>query len=140
MTVKISGTDGIDVAQLRPADGDPVAVTIDATGKVNCPQRVTGPGTILANCIFDGALTGTNAPLAGFGVASVTRNSAGNYTITFGASYANNNFIVTLAADNGALNLLLWAQSTVNSVTIVNYVAGVPTDLTRGFVTVSRAD
>ena len=34
MSTKISGDTGIDVAQLRPADGDPVAITIAADGKV----------------------------------------------------------------------------------------------------------
>lgn len=38
MTVKISGTDGIDVAQLRAADGDPVALTISSAGVVEFPQ------------------------------------------------------------------------------------------------------
>jgi hypothetical protein len=38
MTTKISGDTGIDVAQLRPADGDPVAMTIAADGKVAFPQ------------------------------------------------------------------------------------------------------
>jgi hypothetical protein len=37
MTVKISGTDGIDTAQLRAPDGDPVAMTIDNAGKVAFP-------------------------------------------------------------------------------------------------------
>jgi len=39
MTVKIDGTNGIDTAQLRPADGDPVAITIAADGKVAFPQN-----------------------------------------------------------------------------------------------------
>lgn len=38
MTTKISGTDGIDVAQLRAADGDPVAMTISSAGVVAFPQ------------------------------------------------------------------------------------------------------
>jgi hypothetical protein len=37
MTTKISGDTGIDVAQLRPADGDPVAMTIAADGRVAFP-------------------------------------------------------------------------------------------------------
>jgi len=39
MTVKISGTDGIDTAQLRAPDGDPVAMTIAAGGKVAFPAQ-----------------------------------------------------------------------------------------------------
>jgi len=43
MTVKIDGTNGVDTAQLRPADGDPVAITIAADGKVAFPQYPTLP-------------------------------------------------------------------------------------------------
>jgi hypothetical protein len=45
MTTKISGDTGIDVAQLRPADGDPVAMMIDALGGVAFPAM----GQSLAN-------------------------------------------------------------------------------------------
>jgi hypothetical protein len=38
MTIKIDGTNGIDVAQLRAPDGDPVAMTIDNVGAVAFPQ------------------------------------------------------------------------------------------------------
>lgn len=34
-------------------------------------------------CTFDGTLTGTNAPIAGYNVASVTRDSLGSYVINF---------------------------------------------------------
>jgi hypothetical protein len=37
-------------------------------------------------CVFDGTLTGTNAPTAGGNVTSVTRNGAGDYTINFTAA------------------------------------------------------
>ena len=37
MTTKISGTDGIDVAQIRAADGDPVAIAISGAGVVSFP-------------------------------------------------------------------------------------------------------
>jgi hypothetical protein len=47
MSTKISGDTGIDVAQLRPADGDPVAMTIAADGKVNVPKGLVGAGYIL---------------------------------------------------------------------------------------------
>lgn len=34
-------------------------------------------------CTFDGTKTGTNAPTSGFNVKAVTRNSVGNYTVSF---------------------------------------------------------
>lgn len=136
--------DGSVANQLSLKRGTPdapgVTVMLENAGIVKFPQRVTGPGTILAACVFNGSLTGTNAPIDGFEVTSVTRNSAGNYTLTLGASYANNSFFVALAADNAALNLFLWASATLNTITVTNYVAGVPADLQRGFVTISRAD
>lgn len=49
MSTKISGDTGIDVAQLRPADGDPVAMTIAADGKVAFPaqgQSLTSNGYV----------------------------------------------------------------------------------------------
>jgi hypothetical protein len=47
MTTKISGDTGIDVAQLRPADGDPVAMLIAADGKVTFPQNTQAWSAIL---------------------------------------------------------------------------------------------
>lgn len=41
MTTKISGTDGIDVAQIRAADGDPVAIAISGAGVVSFPATPT---------------------------------------------------------------------------------------------------
>ena len=62
MTVKISGTDGIDTAQLRAPDGDPVALTIANDGKVtvNVPQS----GAVLQEKFFTDGGNGnaTNTP------------------------------------------------------------------------------
>jgi hypothetical protein len=41
--VKIDGTNGIDVAQLRAPDGDPVAMTIDGAGAVAFPATPSAP-------------------------------------------------------------------------------------------------
>lgn len=43
-------------------------------------------------CVFDGTLTGTNAPIAGYGIASVTRDSIGVYTVTFDTAMGNVNY------------------------------------------------
>jgi hypothetical protein len=51
-------------------------------------------------CRFDGTLTGTNAPLAGGNVTSVTRNSIGNYTINFTTAMPDANFCVQAAINN----------------------------------------
>ena len=65
MSTKISGDTGIDVAQLRPADGDPVAITIAADGKVAFPQNARSwkPKTI-ANAVSYTNNTGLDIELA----------------------------------------------------------------------------
>jgi len=112
-------------------------ITVDVNGKVSIPQG--GAQFPKAFCIFDGTATGTNAPLAGFGITSVTRNSVGNYTINLSATYADNFYIVNVTADNGAINQCYWASANTTSVTVANYVAGVLTNATRLHVTVWRA-
>ena len=80
-------------------------------------------------CQFDGTLTGTNAPVAGFNVTSVTRNGAGNYTITLhrpmqtaaSAPIASHN--LTSAGAQVATQLL-----TSTTFKVVLAVAGIPSD------------
>lgn len=70
--------------------------------------------TIKAHCVWDPALTGTNAPISGSGVTSVTRNSAGNWTINLSVTAPLSNF-VTLVSSNptgGSINLATGAYST----------------------------
>ena len=43
-------------------------------------------------CVFDGTLAGTNAPIAGGNVASVTRTSAGQYTINFSTAMPDTSY------------------------------------------------
>jgi hypothetical protein len=45
-------------------------------------------------CVFNGLLTGTNAPTAGSNVTSVTRNSMGNYTVTLTTALGSTNHAV----------------------------------------------
>jgi hypothetical protein len=55
---------------------------------------------VRAWCVFDGTLAGTNAPTSGGNVASVTRNSAGDYTVTFSTAMPNANYAVIGMATN----------------------------------------
>ncbi len=54
------------------------------SGSANFPPNcaLESPNAAKMWCEFDGTKTGTNAPNAGFNVLSITRNSAGNYTVT----------------------------------------------------------
>ena len=72
------------------------------------------PG-IKAHCVWDGTATGTNAPISGSGVTSVTRNSTGNWTINLSVAAPSSSF-TTLASSqaksNGTTNNATGAYST----------------------------
>lgn len=59
------------------------------------------PSAAKAWCYFNGTTTGTNAPTAGYNVTSVTRNSAGNYTVNFTTAMSSANYVII--ANAGAL-------------------------------------
>lgn len=48
-------------------------------------------------CVFNGTLAGTNAPIAGHNVSSVTRTAAGAYTINFTTPMEDANYGVVLS-------------------------------------------
>lgn len=52
-------------------------------------------------CSWNGATVGTNAPLAGGNVTSVTRNAAGDYTINFTTAMPHANYAVACISPNG---------------------------------------
>lgn len=53
------------------------------------------PSAAKAWCMFNGNTGGTNAPTVGYNVTSVTRNSAGNYTVNLTVPFSSANFCVT---------------------------------------------
>lgn len=70
---------------------------------------------IKAHCVWNSQLTGTNAPISGSGVTSVTRNSAGNYTINLSVTAPLSNFVTLVSSDtqsNGSINTATGAYST----------------------------
>lgn len=69
----------------------------DGTTIVTPSQVQNHPGTAKAWVIFTGA---AGAIVGSYNVASVTRNSAGNYTVTFTTAFANTNYAV-VAANGG---------------------------------------
>lgn len=70
-------------------------------------------------CSFNGQLTGTNAPIAGYNVASITRNSVGNYTINFTTPFTSSNYIVMGNCSIFALNGLIFV---IDNLTAANCV------------------
>lgn len=60
------------------------------------------PSAAKAWCFFNGNTAGTNAPTAGYNVTSVTRNSAGNYTVNFTTAMSSTSYCFVAIA--GALS------------------------------------
>ena len=78
---------------------------------------------IKAHCVFNGTLTGTNAPISGRGVTSVTRTAAGRWTIN-----------MSVAAPSSSFTTL--ASATTFSNTTRNYATGAdPVSTTTASVT-----
>jgi len=53
-------------------------------------------------CYFNGTLTGTNAPIVGYNVTSVTRTNTGNYTINFIVPFSTGNYSINALCGGGA--------------------------------------
>jgi len=78
-------------------------------------------------CTFDGTLTGTNAPSAGGNVTSVTRNSAGNYTVNFTTALPAANSSVSVACNGSGAGGIPYSGVTsisTASVTVVTANGG----------------
>jgi len=87
-----------------------VTGTLVSTGSTAAvtPAMLTGAQTgsapiygVRAWCTFNGTTAGTNAPIAGGNVTSVTRNSTGNYTINFTTAMSDANYAVSVTTGSG---------------------------------------
>jgi hypothetical protein len=90
-------------------DDDTMATATDTTlaTSESIKSYVDSLLPIKAHCVWDGALTGTNNPISGFGVTSVTRNSTGSWTINLSVTAPTAIFTVLTSADpvsNGSVN------------------------------------
>jgi hypothetical protein len=65
-------------------------------------------------CVFNGATTGTNAPIAGGNVSTVTRNSTGNYTINYTTLMPDANCAV-VATSLAAITYLVSVPTTTSA-------------------------
>ncbi len=78
-----------------PADGSITAP------KLNGAQTGSAPiYGVRAWCVFNGTLTGTNAPTSGGNISTVTRNGLGDYTVTFSTAMPSANYCVTIGASS----------------------------------------
>ena len=58
---------------------------------------------IVAACVFDGDLTGTNSPLYGLGIRSIVRTGTGVYTVVFNRPMITDRYIVLLTLNEEAI-------------------------------------
>ena len=123
MTVKIDGTNGIDTAQLRAPDGDPVAMTIDNAGKVAFPQGVKGPAEIAAFAVFSGmGAAGPITPQTQENIGSISKSSTGIYVLTFATPLADANYGVLISCQNaGPAFIGMFVSGNASSFTIGTY-------------------
>jgi len=113
-------TDVIDDDTMDTATSDTLATSESIKSYVD--TTVDNLSSIKAHCVWDGTLTGTNAPISGSGVANVTRNGNGNWTINLSVSAPSGNF-TTLASSqaksNGTTNNATGAYSTSTTTALV---------------------
>ena len=115
------GNDGTLVVTVGPAGSKVNAISVATDGTmtlVKGPTIGSAPTPVPSGtapvygarawCVFNGTTTGTNAPIAGGNVTSVTRNATGDYTITFATAMPDTNFAVcgTASAYGGNKNML----------------------------------
>ena len=126
------GSDGTLVLQSGPSgakvnsvsfatDGTPTLIKGPTIG--TAPTPTPSSSAPLYNCrgwcVFNGTLTGTNAPLAGGNVTSITRNSTGNYTVNLTTAMSTNTFAVF--ANAAGQNRETAAQSiSTTAITLLN--------------------
>ena len=82
---------------------------------INLSTLLGSQGSATAWCNFNGTLTGTNAPRSSYNVSSVTRNSVGNYTVTFSTAFSGTNYAVTVGGQFGITTYYGYPQITAQT-------------------------
>jgi hypothetical protein len=83
------------------------------------------PSAVKFWCVFDGTLIGTNPPLVGYNVVSVTRNSVGQYTVNYIVPFSTINYCVniTLSSTGFPLSIVNLTSKLTNSFSFHTYSA-----------------
>ena len=66
---------------------------------------------------FNGATVGTNAPTVGYNVATVTRNSTGNYTVNLTTAFSSSDYVV-IGTATGNTYVVVFISATTSTFTI----------------------
>lgn len=92
MPTTINGTTGVSQVQDNTITSAKIVNGTVAQGDLDTTNK-------LAQCKawvnFDGTLTGTITPRAGFNISSIVKNGTGDYTITFTTSLADANYAIS---------------------------------------------
>lgn len=108
---------------LTNATGLPVAAQSDQETATSVVLPVTPgrqqyhPSASKAWAKFDGTTVGTNAPTVGYNVATVTRNSAGNYTVNLTTAFSSANYVV-IGTATGNTYAVIFVSATASTFTI----------------------
>tara|TARA_R110000796_G_scaffold213125_2_gene329227 strand:+ start:696 stop:1361 length:666 start_codon:yes stop_codon:yes gene_type:complete len=99
----LGNTSGSAAAPQEVAILDENDMTSDSDTSLATQQSIKAyvdnlPG-IKAHCFWDGTDTGTNAPISGSGVTSVTRTTTGSWTINLSVTAPSASFTVLASAD-----------------------------------------
>ncbi|MDE3022477.1 MAG: hypothetical protein KGI54_11530 [Pseudomonadota bacterium] len=110
MSVVIDGTLGIDTIQANTVTSAKIVDATIAPADLSGAQSGSAPiYGARAWCVFDGTLTGTNAPTAGGNITSITRNSTGEYTINFTTAMQDANYAINVMCQSTSGNSLISA-------------------------------
>lgn len=150
MTTIIDGALGVDVVQDGAISAAKLASGSVTAAKLSGGQTGTAPVFgCRAWCTFNGTLTGTNAPLSGGNVTSVTRTATGNYTVNFTTAMQDVNYATTLGAQGpsgasftgqGLVSIIPDTTPTVSSIQIAtsNSINATYADFARVSVAIFR--
>lgn len=108
----------ITPTQISPTFASTKATQIAATSSTvytNPAIQQNHPSAAKFFCSFNGTLTGTNPPISGYNVTSVTRGATGSYTINFTTPFSSINYIVIGNAQQvGGTNNISISTNTLN--------------------------
>ncbi len=119
----------LDFTRALPTGADLVALSVTGAkiaAAAVTPDKLSGAQSgsapvygVRAWCVFNSSTVGTNAPIAGGNVTSVTRNGSGNYTVNFTTAVPGGYAVVVTC--NSAVAIGNFQSRTTTSVGVLQY-------------------
>ncbi len=109
-----------DVIKVAASKADQIAGT-SSNVYTNPLYQQNHPSAVKFWCSFNGTTAGTNAPIAGYNVVSVTKNSTGNYTINYIVPFSSTIYVVTgnCRKTGGVINSIVLDPAILNTTNCV---------------------